>query len=76
VGELQGELPSEILELSLECYQGARAGKRRGFELRMRRQDPIPPVRFAALIGNCAIRYESVAANNNPLLADESQDVG
>jgi len=47
-----------------------------GFELRMRRQDPIPPARFAALIGTCAICYESVAANNNPLLANESQNVG
>jgi PAS domain S-box-containing protein len=32
VHELQGELPSEILALSLECYQGALAGERRGFE--------------------------------------------
>jgi PAS domain S-box-containing protein len=30
--ELQGELPSEILARSLECYQGALAGERRGFE--------------------------------------------
>jgi len=32
VGKLQGELPSEILALSLECYQGALADERRGFE--------------------------------------------
>jgi PAS domain S-box-containing protein len=32
VPELQGELPSEILALSLECYQGALAGERRAFE--------------------------------------------
>ncbi len=32
VRELQDELPSEVLALSLECYQGALAGERRGFE--------------------------------------------
>jgi hypothetical protein len=29
---LQGELPNEILTLSLECYEGAVAGERRAFE--------------------------------------------
>jgi len=32
VAELQGELPSEVLAMSLECYQGALDGERREFE--------------------------------------------
>jgi hypothetical protein len=32
VAELQGELPSDVLAVSLENYQGARDGERREFE--------------------------------------------
>jgi diguanylate cyclase (GGDEF)-like protein len=32
VAELQGELPSEVLAIALECYQGALTGERREFE--------------------------------------------
>jgi PAS domain S-box-containing protein len=32
VGELQGELPNDILAMSLDCYRGALAGERRAFE--------------------------------------------
>jgi diguanylate cyclase (GGDEF)-like protein/PAS domain S-box-containing protein len=32
VAELQGQLPSDVLEMSLECYRGALAGHRREFE--------------------------------------------